>query len=97
MLRRAEVDGQSLAVADMKVSVGLRRKPGVHLHALKLSALSDIFYDKIFDKISAAFRCRFRCSVQGVLRFFPGFFHGLVLQIFSGIPRADARVMMFKI
>ena len=29
LLRRAEVDGQGLAVADMEIAVGLRREPGV--------------------------------------------------------------------
>ena len=53
VLRRAEVNGQSLAVSDMEIPVRLRRKARMDLHALKLAALAQVFNDKIFDKVSA--------------------------------------------
>ena len=49
----AEIDGQGLAVADMEVAVGLRRKAGVNGHALILPAGGDVLLDKRVDKIPA--------------------------------------------
>ena len=53
LLRRAEVDGQGLAVADVQVAVGLRREAGVDGHALELSAGGDILRDKRVDEVAA--------------------------------------------
>ena len=53
LLSGAEVDGQGLAVADMQIAVGLRRKPGVDGHAFKLSALGNILLNKRVDEIAA--------------------------------------------
>ena len=48
---RAEVDGQGLAVADMQVSVRLRREPGVDLFPLKAAARGEILFYKVIDEI----------------------------------------------
>ena len=53
LLSGAEVDGQGLAVADMQIAVGLRRKPGMDGHAFKLSALGNILLNKRVDEIAA--------------------------------------------
>ena len=52
--RRAEVDGQRLAVADVQIAVRLRRKTGVDLLALEAPTLRDVFFDEGVDKIFAA-------------------------------------------
>jgi len=49
----AEVNGQGLAVADMQVAVGLRRKTGVNGLACIGTAFSDIFLNEAVDKIQA--------------------------------------------
>ena len=51
-LRRAEVDVQGLAVADMQIAVGLRRETGVDLHPGEPAALGDILLNKGVDKVS---------------------------------------------
>ena len=43
LLGGAEVDAQGLAVADVQIAVGLRRKPGVDGLSLKLSSWGNIF------------------------------------------------------
>jgi len=48
---RAEIDGQRLAVADVQIAVRLRRKTGVDLLALKLSARRDVFQNKCVNEI----------------------------------------------
>ena len=53
LLSGTEVDGQGLAVADMQIAVGLRRKPGMDGHAFKLSALGNILLNKRVDEIAA--------------------------------------------
>ena len=53
LLSGAEVDAQRLAVADMQIAVGLRRKTGVDGHALKLSAGGDVLLDKSVDEVPA--------------------------------------------
>ncbi len=52
LFRRAEVDAQGLAVADVQIAVGLRREPGVDLFARKASAGGDILLDELLDKIA---------------------------------------------
>ena len=52
VLRRAEVDGQGLAVADVEVAVRLGREAGVDLHPGELAALCDVFLYKSVDKVS---------------------------------------------
>ena len=54
-LRRAEVDGQGLAVADVQIAVRLRRKTGVDGHSLELTTLCDVLVDEIQDKVFAGF------------------------------------------
>ena len=51
LLRRAEVDAKSLAVADVQITVGLRREAGVDGHAGVLSALGNILLNESVDKI----------------------------------------------
>ena len=51
----AEIDGQCLAVADVEISVRLRRETGMHLHAFKLSARGEIVDDKVFNEVSSGF------------------------------------------
>ena len=53
LLRRAEVDGQRLAVPDVQVAVGLRREPGVDGHPLELAAGADVLLDESVDKVPA--------------------------------------------
>ena len=53
LLRRAEVDGQRLAVPDVQVAVGLRREPGVDGHPLKLAAGADVLLDESVNKVPA--------------------------------------------
>ena len=53
LLRRAEIDGQGLAVADVQISVGLRRKAGVDGHPLELSAGGDILRNERVDEVAA--------------------------------------------
>ena len=52
-LRRAEVDDQGLAVADVEVAVGLGGKTGMDLHPGKLPAGGDVLRDKVSNKILA--------------------------------------------
>ena len=52
LLRGAEIDAQGLAVADMQISVGLRREAGVDLHAFVLSARADILCDELMNEIT---------------------------------------------
>ena len=51
LFSRTEVDDQRLAMTDVKIAVGLRRKTGMHLLALKLTARRDILLDKRMDKV----------------------------------------------
>ena len=53
LLRGAEVDDQCLAVADMQIAVGLRRKPGVDGLPSKLPAGGDVLVDERMDKVFA--------------------------------------------
>ena len=55
MLGRAEIYGESLAVADVQIAVGLGREAGVDLHALAALALGQVLLDKGFDKVSGGF------------------------------------------
>ena len=59
LLRRTKVDDQGLAVADMEVAVGLRRKTGMDFHPGVLSAGSDVLINKIVDKILCHDRLHF--------------------------------------
>ena len=54
-LGRAEVDAQCLAVADVQVTVRLRRETGVDGLAGKTSARREIGFDKGFDKVFGIF------------------------------------------
>jgi len=47
----AEIDAESLAVADVQVAVRLRRKARVDSEALKLSAGGDVLLHKVVDKV----------------------------------------------
>ena len=49
----AEVDGQGLAVADVEIAVGLRRKAGVDRHALELPAGGHVFLNERVNEIPA--------------------------------------------
>ena len=49
--RRAEVDAQRLAVADMQVSVGLRRETGVYRHPFVLPAGGDVLLDQGMNEV----------------------------------------------
>ena len=49
----AEVDDQRLAVADMQIAVGFRRKPGVNGLPGKLPAGGDVLVDECVDKVFA--------------------------------------------
>ena len=51
----AEIDRQSLAVADMQIAIGFGRKAGVHLHTVAAVALGQVLLYKIFNKILAYF------------------------------------------
>ncbi len=53
LLGSAEVDNQSLAVADVQIAVGLRRKTGVNGLPGKPAALGDVFFDKGVDEVFA--------------------------------------------
>ena len=53
LLSRAEVDDQRLAVADVKIAVGLGGKTGVDLLPGKASAGGDVLRDKFVDKVLA--------------------------------------------
>ncbi len=59
--RGAEVDAQSLAVADVQVAVWLRREPGVDGHPGKPAARGNILIDERVDKILAF--CHF-CHIR---------------------------------
>jgi hypothetical protein len=48
--RRAKIDAQGLAVADVQIAVGLRRESGVDMVAL---AFLQVLADKVLDKIAA--------------------------------------------
>ena len=50
-----EVDAQSLAVADVQISVGFRREAGVDLHSFILTAGTDILFHECFDKVFGVF------------------------------------------
>jgi len=52
LLGSAKVNGQRLAVANVQVTVGLRREPGVNRHPLKLAARGNIFLNKGMDEVS---------------------------------------------
>ena len=58
---RAKIDDQRFTVADMKIPVRLRWKPGVDLPSGKLSAFGQIFLYKGVDKI---FIFRALCHMQ---------------------------------
>ena len=49
----AEINNQRLAVANVQIAVGLRRKPGVDGFACELPAGGDILIDKSMDKVFA--------------------------------------------
>ncbi len=53
LFRRAEIDGQRLAVTDVQIAVGLRREPGVDGHPLELAAGADVPLDESVDKVPA--------------------------------------------
>ena len=60
-LRRAEINAQSLAVADVQIAVGLRRKAGVDRHPGKLAAGGNILRNKGMNEIHGfVFRQLFR-------------------------------------
>ena len=42
-------------MTNMEISIRLRRKTGVNLHSLKLSAGSQVVNDKVLYKVSAGF------------------------------------------
>ena len=50
-----EIYSQRLAVAYMEIAVGLRRKTGVHLHAVTAVALREILLHKGVNKVSGSF------------------------------------------
>ena len=52
LLRRAEVDAQRLAVADVQIAVRLGRETGVHRFSGKPSAGGNVLGDKIMNKIA---------------------------------------------
>ena len=52
LLRRAEVDAQRLAVADVQIAVRLGRETGVHRFSGKPSAGGNVLSDKIMNKIA---------------------------------------------
>lgn len=52
----AEVDAQSLAMADMQISVRFRWKTGVNSFPFKAAAGREIFFDKFLDKIGGFHR-----------------------------------------
>ena len=52
-LSGAEVDAQGLAVSDVQIAVGLRRKTGVDGHSLELTTLCDVLVDEIDNKVFA--------------------------------------------
>ena len=54
LLRHAEIDAQGLAVADVQIAVGLRRKTGVYGHAFILAALRNVLRDERVNEIAAA-------------------------------------------
>ena len=49
----AEVDAQSLAVADVQIAVGLGRETGMDGLTFKLTAFGNIFNDKLFNKVGS--------------------------------------------
>ena len=53
LLGSAEVDAQSLAVADMEIAVRLGRETGVNSHTLELTTLCDVLVDKIMNEVFA--------------------------------------------
>ena len=53
LLRCAKIDDQSLAVADVKVTVGFRGEPGMHRLTGIAAALGDVLVDKRVDEILA--------------------------------------------
>ena len=53
LLGSAEVDDQRLAVTDVQIAVGLRRKTGVNGFAGKPTALGDIFFNKGMNEVFA--------------------------------------------
>ncbi len=53
--RGAEVYAKGLAMADVQVAVGFRRKTGMNPHPLKSSAVGQVFFNKYFYKVF----CRF--------------------------------------
>ena len=53
LLGGAEVDDQRLAVADMQIAVGFRRKPGVDSLPRKLPAGGDVLVNECVDKVFA--------------------------------------------
>ena len=56
LLRRAKVDDQRLAVPDVQIAVGLRRKTGMDLHPGAPSAGGNVLRNKLMDKILAGSR-----------------------------------------
>ena len=52
LLRRAEVDAQRLAMADVQIAVRLGRETGVHRFSGKPSAGGNVLSDKIMNKIA---------------------------------------------
>ena len=55
LLRRAEVDGQRLAVADVQIAVRLGREARVHLLTLEPAAGGDVLGDELLYKIAGSF------------------------------------------
>ena len=80
LLGRAEVDAQRLAVADVQIAVGLRRKTGVNGHSLELTTLCDVLVDKIVDKV---FALRYLLGFGGIGLSFLGHFLTLLDYIIS--------------
>ena len=64
----AEIDGQSLAVADMEITVRLGREAGVDLHAVAAVPLAKILLYKGLDKVSG--RDFFHISITPVKKYF---------------------------
>ena len=52
LFRRAEIDGQRLAVTDVQISVRLRREARMDLQPFKLTAGRDVFFDEGVDEVS---------------------------------------------
>ena len=55
LLRNSEIEADRLRMTDVKIPVGLRRKPG---HHRVVALLVQIGLDDIADEIAPGFRCR---------------------------------------